>query len=366
MLVEDIEVTLRQYIKAAFADERALMAGLMSAFGPNRRDPSKPAHEYDNISFNEHIQLMTDERNWPKFEGAFEPKDLFRRMMIQVGDIRNQLAHFRGRLEPIQRDALVRARGWMETRPRTLLPGVAEAHAAEAEDIRAGHTGGKYQALHDWLIKQSAYENIIRVTFKQIEEIIDSQLPPSAREHRSWWSNDPANHTQSRAWLEAGWRVEDADLGAETLTLRLTATAHTQLFFTDLLTRLRAQRRDLATSRRIQPSSVLAFTSGQGGFTFQSAFGREGLRVELYIDLEDYAKNKEAFDKLTAQQDAIGHEIGMPLLWDCIDKRRASRIYIAHTGTISEPPEVLEEMKQWALTMLIKFADAFQPRIRSL
>jgi hypothetical protein len=50
--------------------------------------------------------------------------------------------------------------------------------------------------------------------FRQIEEILGDGLPKPARKYPEWWANDAANE-QARAWLEAGWRVREADLGAE-------------------------------------------------------------------------------------------------------------------------------------------------------
>lgn len=88
IFIEDIEVTLRQYIEAAFPDEKAMFAALMVAFGPNRRDPSRPGKEYEELSFGEHLQLITADRNWEQFKGVFEPKNFFNHLLIPVGQIR--------------------------------------------------------------------------------------------------------------------------------------------------------------------------------------------------------------------------------------------------------------------------------------
>jgi len=45
-------------------------------------------------------------------------------------------------------------------------------------------------------------------SFSEIEQIIGSTLPPSARTYHAWWGNSGPRERQSSAWLDAGWRVE--------------------------------------------------------------------------------------------------------------------------------------------------------------
>src|SRR3954447_5502762 len=59
-----------------------------------------------------------------------------------------------------------------------------------------------------------------RVTFGEIERILGFKLPPSARKHRPWWSNNPDNSAMTRAWLAAGFRTERVDMAGETLVFR--------------------------------------------------------------------------------------------------------------------------------------------------
>jgi len=54
-------------------------------------------------------------------------------------------------------------------------------------------------------------------SFRFIEELIGSDLPPSARKYRPWWGNQlKSGGRQCTAWLKAGWRVETIDLIGET------------------------------------------------------------------------------------------------------------------------------------------------------
>jgi len=71
---------------------------------------------------------------------------------------------------------------------------------------------GKYQPLADYLRRQAA--GSVSLTFGQIEEVVGSELPPSARAWSAWWAND-ATHVQARAWLGVGWRVSGLRLPEE-------------------------------------------------------------------------------------------------------------------------------------------------------
>lgn len=54
--------------------------------------------------------------------------------------------------------------------------------------------------------------------FAEIERIIARPLPKSAHEHRPWWANQrDSNHSQSKAWRDAGWEVRDINLARHTV-----------------------------------------------------------------------------------------------------------------------------------------------------
>jgi CBS domain-containing protein len=369
ILVEDIEVTLRQYVEIAFTDEHAIQAALMRAFRHDKSDPTRPAREYEDLSFRETVQLISTKDNWEVFKGIFAPKPLFVQLMSQVGDIRNQLAHFRGRLEPIQLDALNRARNWLAARPKLPSPFAEEQRTLRVEpaDVSLEKRIEKYAPLEEWLSKNRSIESLIRVTFEDIESLIGDNLPPSAREHRSWWGNDHTSHIQSVAWLRAGWKVEDVDLETGYVVFRKTDSVLMQMFFADLLRRLKRARPGITRATKTYAQNWFSFGAGKTGFSFGWVFPQEEvLRVELYIDLEDREKNKAVFDELEHQKDDIEKEIGCELNWERLDHRRASRISVANPARIIDPPEKLEELKRWALEMILKFADIFQPRITEI
>jgi hypothetical protein len=51
----------------------------------------------------------------------------------------------------------------------------------------------------------------------EIDQLVRG-LPASARRYSAWWSNEvEGRHAQARAWVDAGWRVENVNLTAETV-----------------------------------------------------------------------------------------------------------------------------------------------------
>ncbi len=92
---------------------------------------------------------------------------------------------------------------------------------------------GKYQRLYTHLSGLTMQE--WRTTFREIESIIGFPLPPSARLHRPWWSNQSRGngHSQALAWGAAGWETAEVDMDAETLLLRRKPEAASPTFNLD-------------------------------------------------------------------------------------------------------------------------------------
>jgi hypothetical protein len=76
----------------------------------------------------------------------------------------------------------------------------------------------KYAQLGDYLKKKQAER--VPMTFGDIERITGVKLPPSARKHRPWWSNNPDNSVLTKVWLEAGYESEQVDMEARKLVFR--------------------------------------------------------------------------------------------------------------------------------------------------
>ena len=60
----------------------------------------------------------------------------------------------------------------------------------------------------------------IPMTFEDIEEVLGATLPPSARKHRAWWSNNPTNSPMTLAWRAGGYESASVDMATGTLVFR--------------------------------------------------------------------------------------------------------------------------------------------------
>ncbi|WP_424947517.1 DUF7662 domain-containing protein [Candidatus Spongiihabitans sp.] len=76
----------------------------------------------------------------------------------------------------------------------------------------------KYDPLQQHLKAQSSAH--ILMSFAEIEQLLGFDLPPSARKHRPWWSNNPSNSRITEAWLSAGYQSAKVDMAAGCLVFR--------------------------------------------------------------------------------------------------------------------------------------------------
>ncbi|MBA2608663.1 MAG: hypothetical protein H0U92_06980 [Actinobacteria bacterium] len=77
-------------------------------------------------------------------------------------------------------------------------------------------TRSKYAPLRGSLEQHS--DNAVRMTFREIEDVLGFQLPDSARRYAFWWANDrTGNHVQAAAWMAAGRHVARVDLVRHTV-----------------------------------------------------------------------------------------------------------------------------------------------------
>ncbi|MFO1053917.1 MAG: DUF4268 domain-containing protein [Planctomycetota bacterium] len=139
-----------------------------------------------------------------------------------------------------------------------------------------------------------------------------------------------------------------------------------QSFFQSLIDELR-EKHKFTNARAGMPQNWYSFTSGTRGFTFGMSFAQSGeLRAELYIDFQDRAPNEAAFARLNEDRGAIEKEFGEPLRWEPLEGRRGCRVACYAPGSIEDPPEQMEQHRQWAVAHLLKFKQVFGPRLPTL
>lgn len=72
----------------------------------------------------------------------------------------------------------------------------------------------KYQKLSEHLAGLN--ETRWRATFDEVERVLGTTLPESARTYQAWWANQM--RSQSLGWQLAGWKAVDLDLKNEKVT----------------------------------------------------------------------------------------------------------------------------------------------------
>ena len=79
---------------------------------------------------------------------------------------------------------------------------------------------GKYTPLENYLRDLPDSQREVTLGFEQIEGILNDKLPPSAHGYQAWWENEKeGNHVNARAWANAGWKIENVDLGRKRVRL---------------------------------------------------------------------------------------------------------------------------------------------------
>ena len=401
MLVEDVESALKEHIRAVFArsgsdvDEEALQAAC-----PNKKT-------FERLSFGEYAEMLL--RQWPQYGKSFDiAPDALRKLLNGVRETRNALAHFRGEISPGQQDQLHFCVNWFDNHPPiyavvfpegyvdpfdafprqgeepafTFTQAVPPIQPVIPESYQSGQptaiapqnesrksTDNRYALLAQWLQQQPIDADRTRVTFEQIEGIINGELPASARKHRAWWANDTTSHTHSQQWLEAGWRVAEVSIPREEVIFSRAGERQRLYieFFNSLLKDFRS-----AASFQVKEHSP----QGQNWYTVSGlpnvgpqlailafSFAQSNrFRVELYIDSGDKERNKRVFDQLSSRRTEVEADLGEALSWERIDDKRASRIALYHDGSISDNPEELAGLHKWAIEAMLRFQKAIGER----
>lgn len=293
MLLEDIEMALRQHIQFAYSGPngpggqaldaavtelardrgglRGKFKGALKKYGTEKAQgpvddvaanaafdavfaSTFAATKFEDLNLSDYIQMVVHGNKWkdhfqPIF--AIEPEAL-KFMLEGVRETRNSLAHFRGEIASTQRNHLRFCTEWLGRHPVPVAspgdsragtkppaaPGPTESAPPEppADDSDRAQAedfspeDSRYAPLAAHLLSQASDQ--VELTFARIEDIIRGQLPATARKHPSWWANDSVGHVQSRQWLEVGWRMLRVNIGEEKVTFyRPTERAQAYLAF---------------------------------------------------------------------------------------------------------------------------------------
>ncbi|MGB8645106.1 MAG: DUF4268 domain-containing protein [Anaerolineae bacterium] len=199
------------------------------------------------------------------------------------------------------------------------------------------------------------------------------------RDHRAiielgqnWLAKLDKNRSEIEQWLAAG-SPRPAVRTAEKREIQKGSEPESgknslyQQFFADLLARIKEARPGSTHANRVFPANWFWFGAGRSGFYLGWSFGRgDVLRIELTIASNDKIFNDRAFQGLLRQRTEIEKELGTSLIWEPRPDNVQKMVRVTHPATITDEPSELEAAKQWAVETMVKFIDAFQPRIKAL
>jgi hypothetical protein len=73
---------------------------------------------------------------------------------------------------------------------------------------------GKYIKLYDYLLQKRRCYSVLTLSFQELENILQFQLPKSAYKYGAWWSNESSGtHSHAYSWLNSGWKTSRIILG---------------------------------------------------------------------------------------------------------------------------------------------------------
>jgi len=249
-----------------------------------------------------------------------------------------------------------------------------------SESIRRGQAkdakslvsrSSKYSPLAEWLHSQPGKNTRVRLTFSDVENILGTDLPLSAYDHREFWANDSVGHIHSKLWLEAGWRTTNVHMTNKEVTFaRIKEREQAYIaFWSDVLENIK--KIENIKIRNVSPDGSswvdlisLPLNSKKKSSISLSFTLKRQFRMELYIDTGNKEENKKIFDKLYNNQNEIENLIGQEISWERLDNRRASRIAIYTSGHIMADQVDLQNLILWIRNLIVPFYNSLSPLIK--
>ncbi len=88
-----------------------------------------------------------------------------------------------------------------------------------ARRIVSPRTVTKYAGLESHLKFRAAFTDLVKLKFARIDGLIGTNLPMAAYRDPLWWSNTSSS-LHAKAWLDAGWEVQDINFKEGTVTFK--------------------------------------------------------------------------------------------------------------------------------------------------
>jgi len=115
-----------------------------------------------------------------------------------------------------------------------------------------------------------------------------------------------------------------------------------------------------------QPNSYYYFSGGHTAIKYGASFVLgSNARIELNID-GDKESNKRLFDNLEEIKSELEEEFGESFTWERLDNAQSSRVSVYRPGNIEDSEDVLDEIRQWMISNLLRFKEIFAQRLPDL
>lgn len=351
------ELALRAYLKSAHPHSEIVEPALEDSFKCFReRDQNK---SLDDLTLDEYTEVFLRNTKCPSI-GDPGDSNAIRQLLSGVRETRNTLAHFRGDIAAAQRDQLRFCSTWLRRALSDELsvqkPGVTKAISEtnrEPEDAPTEEepmdSESTYAPISRELQRLPTGLGEIAYSFTQIEAMIGRKLPASAREHRAWWGND-RQHTQARQWLDAGWKVKTVSGDTVVFSKIKEREQEYNDFFTGLVTALKERGicpPEVQLTGRSYFCCAVLRGSAKRQLKVYASFARNGrLRVELYISLGEKDLNKSCWQFLFERRSEIERKLGDSLAYERLDGKSAARVALYQPGMYADGRN--QQLVSWA------------------
>jgi CBS domain-containing protein len=326
---------------------------------------------FNDLSLYDYIEMARRPEAWKTLGSAFGiPDTAFRVMLEGVLRTRNKLMHFHPDVSAEERDRLRFCADWFKNHPAVVpAEALAEVTIAEPEipapgsdadtdapddsgPTRQEEPAARLDGLIEFLSRSQPHKVRIVVPFEKLEEYLGAPLPTAAAQHRSWWSSGSTPLNADRL-LDIGWQVESVDINHRAVYIARTRDRQRAYirFFDEVQRRLR----DVSGFPQGGASSkganwlALVYYRESGGYLALS-FARGGrLRLEWYIDTGDAAQNERILNAAIEHRAQMEETVGTALNWEPLEGKRACRIALYTPGSITDEPDALERLVEWAI-----------------
>lgn len=154
-------------------------------------------------------------------------------------------------------------------------------------------------------------------------------------------------------------KAKDEVQGAETEARRHKVRHQ---FWSELIPAMNATASTLYGNISPSVTNWISAGTGQRGVGLNFAATQSYGRAELYIDRGDKAENEAIFDRLHAERDAIEAAVGVPLVWERLDNRRASRIKLERAGDVFDPTQ-WPDLIRFMVDAMVRLERGLKPRL---